>query len=345
VGIRLFFAPFWVRWLATGLLLSAWLLGAAWVGTRNRGNFPGPAWAVATVLGFAFAASALSTLAQRPVQRSFAAAVAGLGAAQRVQAFKALRRGEAPSDPRVLAAAVRVGALSMAYRRRQSRRQRVGRWVALGLLLVAVVLAAIGRDVRTAVLWAGLMVMLAVLVGLAEYRRRRLPRHLDALRSAAAAQGLSAPAGVDGPVAESPPRWMSVLLVVLIGVGGGLVGYLSVRPRPECRTADAVVNFIAAHREMLDPALITPGWPALDQYQGWSDQLNRYSRQVSASDLAPHLQRIASYSDQAVSLVRDARSAENPSPADVSSRRAAYQVIVGELVDEDKTLVPICHRQ
>ncbi|WP_144207199.1 hypothetical protein [Mycobacterium tilburgii] len=54
-------------------------------------------------------------------------------------------------------------------------------------------------------------------------------------------------------------------------------GYLQGGPSHDCRTADAVMNYIHAHPNMLDAWLITPGGPGLDKYQDWSDQLVAYS--------------------------------------------------------------------
>jgi hypothetical protein len=95
---------------------------------------------------------------------------------------------------------------------------------------------------------------------------------------------------------------------------------------------------------MLDAALITPGDPGLEKYQQWSAQLQAYSRQVPAGDLAPHLRRIAALSTEAVGLVSEARrDSASKSIDDVLARESAYRNVIGQLIDEDKALIPICH--
>jgi hypothetical protein len=91
---------------------------------------------------------------------------------------------------------------------------------------------------------------------------------------------------------------------------------------------------------MLDSTLITPGGPGLDKYQQWSTQLVAYSRQVPAGDLAPHLRGIAELSKQAVALVSEAR--KDPARQAIDGM-IAYRNLIGQLIDEDKALIPICH--
>jgi hypothetical protein len=137
------------------------------------------------------------------------------------------------------------------------------------------------------------------------------------------------------------------VVVVIVAVAAGVfLLYRQGQPSRDCRTANTVVGFIHDHPDMLDASLISPGGPGLDKYQDWSDRLIAYSRQVSAPDLAPHLHRIADLSATAVGVVTDARrdSFATPSTDEIVGRQAAYHHIIGQLIDEDKSLIPPCHR-
>src|ERR1700742_1475989 len=120
---RLVVAPWWVRWLVNAATFTVTLVAICVLG------FPGFAsagwtWPLLSVLAFSVVATALIARARRPIQQSYARTVDGLNLSQRSQAVKALRRGEVPPDPAVLAAAIRIGNLSMAYQRRVPRWQR-----------------------------------------------------------------------------------------------------------------------------------------------------------------------------------------------------------------------------
>ena len=90
-------------------------------------------------------------------------AVAGLDLPQRSQVVKALRDGPVPADPRVLAAAIRVGDLSTAYRRRVPLWQRKAAWFVPALWIVAGLLGFVGHDVRTGLTWTAVALLVAVL--------------------------------------------------------------------------------------------------------------------------------------------------------------------------------------
>lgn len=72
------------------------------------------AWATAAAGATGVGYGALITSVRGPIHLRFAATVAGLTVQQRGQALTALRRGDVPSDPRVVAAASRLGALAPA---------------------------------------------------------------------------------------------------------------------------------------------------------------------------------------------------------------------------------------
>jgi hypothetical protein len=346
---RLVVAPWWVLWLVNAATFTVTLLAICVLG------FPGFAasgwtWPLLAVLGFSVVVTALLTLARRPIQQSYAPTVTGLNLTQRSQAVKALRRGEVPSDPAVLAAAIRIGNLSAAYRRRVPRWQKRLAWCVPVLWLVAGVLAFVGDNARGGLTWSALALWIAARLLWASHKARRLPQRLELLRSAAdsSPQALSVLAEAHDSAAPPPSLRFRIVYAafVAVAVAGGLVAvYLQAPHSGDCRTADAVVGFIHARPDMLDSTLITPGGPGLDKYLDWSDQLGAYSQQASAPDLAPHLHRIAGLSASAVALVTDARrdSFATQSADEIIARQASYQGIIGKLIDEDKALIPPCH--
>jgi hypothetical protein len=292
----------------------------------------------------------LMTLARRPIQQSYVRTVTGLNLSQRSQAVRALRRDEVPADPAVLAAAVRIGNLSMAYRRRVPRWQKRLAWCVPVLWVIAGVLAFVGDNARGGLTWSALALWIAARLLWATYKARRLPGRLELLRSAADSSPRALSVLAEAHDSAAPPPSLRFRIVyaafVAVAVAGGMVAvYQQARPSRDCRTADAVVGFIHAHPDMLDSTLITPGGPGLDKYQDWSDRLVAYSQQASAPDLAPHLHRIAGLSASAVALVTDARrdSFATQSADEIIARQVSYHGIIGKLIDEDKALIPPCH--
>ncbi len=346
---RLVVAPWWVLWLVNAATFTVTLVVICVLGFSGFAAL-GWTWPLLSVLGFSVVTTALITLSRRPIQRSYARTVAGLSLPERSQAVRALRRGEAPSDPAVLAAAIRIGNLSMAYQRRVPRWQKRLAWCVPLLWVVAGVLEFIGNNPRGGLTWIALALLVAARMAWASQKARRLPQRLDLLRSAAALspQVLSALADAHDPAAPPPSLRFRLAFATLvsIAVAGAIVAvYQQGQPSRDCRTANAVVGFIHAHPDMLDASLITPGGPGLDKYQDWSDQLIAYSHEVSAPDLAPHLHRIAELSAAAVGQVTNARrdSFATQSTDEILARQTFYHGIIGQLIDEDKALIPPCH--
>jgi hypothetical protein len=207
------------------------------------------------------------------------------------------------------------------------------------LYVVLAVVAVYDRDVRRAVLWLVFALLFAASAVWTGYTTRRLKERLARLRSAATARGV--PTDDESRVAPPKPRaWHRVAAVLVLIVATTALAYAMGRPRADCRTADHVIGFIADHRDMVDARLITPGGPSLEAYQSWADQLGRYSAQVSASDLEPHLHRIADLSRQAVAVVRDIRS----QPAEETlQRQFAYRDIVKQMISAETALNDVCH--
>jgi hypothetical protein len=307
-------------------------------------------WGLVALLGFSLAAAAPIVLVGTPVQQSYAAALTGLNLEQRTQVIKALRRGQVPSDPRMLTAAIRVGTISLAYLRRAARWQKTATWWVPAIYTLVAVLEFTDSNAPAGLLGAGFALFFAVRFAQRSYRSRRLPQHLEWLR--AAATGIPEVASAVADTKDSvalPPRRMkiSVLLVVLVGVGFGAAAYFWGLPRQtrDCRTTDKAVDFIYAHRDMLDAGLITPGDPALTKYQDWSKQLQDYAQQASAPDISRRLHRIADLSAQAVQLVQDIRKGPfiSPPPDVIHDHETAYEKTISELIAEEDDLVPICH--
>ena len=342
-------APWWARWLVSALVTAVTFTAVVVLLLPGFVARTGWLWTLLGLAGFSLAIAGPVVLLQNPVQKSYAAAVAGLNLEQRCQVSRALRRGEVPADPRVLASAIRVGTLNLAYCRRVTRWQRAAKWWMPALCFVLAVLAFVDNDVRRGLLWVGFALYFAAYFAWTSYQARRLSRHVELLR--AAATDIPEAAAAAGETEDSivlPRRRIvaSLLMIVVVGISFGTIGYLSGSPErqtPDCRTAGDAVNFIDAHRDMLDSSLITAGGPDLSRYHDWSDQLQKYARQVSTPDVSRHLRRIAELSAQAVSLVRDIRNPMvSPSPDAIRDHQTAYQKTVSDLVHEDRDLVSAC---
>lgn len=345
---RLVVAPWWVHWLLNAAVFAVTLSVLCALGFPALVTYGWP-WPVLWV--FSLIVAALLTRARRPAQQSFARIVQGLNLEQRSSVVRALHAGEAPSDPAVLAAAIRVGDLTTAYLRRVPPWQRRLAWVVPLLAVAAGMLEIVGHNARLGLIWVVLALLVAARLAWATRTARRLPHRLELLRSAAPASPLALSAlehSDDSPAAPPGLRYriaVVVAMAVAAGAAGALAGYLQDRPSHDCRTADAAVNYIHAHPDMLDPWLIMPGGPGLDAYRDWSDQLVAYSRQASAPELAPHLHRIAELATAAVSTVTEARrdSFATPPPDQVLAWRGSYQRTISQLIDEDNALIPPCH--
>lgn len=345
---RLVVAPWWVQWLVSASAFTCVLWVVFLLAIRDFTARAGGLWSLLALVAFGLVFSALSTAARRPILRSYAPAIAGLNLAERSQAVNALRRGDIPADPRLLAAAIRIGNLSMAYQRRIPRWQRTLQWVAPALWIAAGILGFVAHDIRTGLIWVGLALLLVAQFWWTAYKTRRSARRLELLRSAADAspQALSALDGVEDATAPLPSRRLrlAMVAVLLVAVAVVIVVFQRDRRTPECRTADAVVGFIHANPDMLDAQLIEPGGPALDKYQDWSGRLQAYARQAPAGDLAPHLRRIGELSAQAVAAVSEARQDPGSrSPGEMVDRKLRYRNVIDELIEEDTALIPICH--
>lgn len=78
----------------------------------------------------------------------------------------------------------------------------------------------------------------------------------------------------------------------------------------------------------------------LAKYQQWSDRLHEYARQVSASDVAPHLHRIAELSTDAVATARAAEQAGSAAPLS-----DMYLNSINEIVTEEGAAADACYHR
>lgn len=343
--IRLIGAPWWVHWLMASLPAALFLSVLA---IPEVPSATGWAWRAVSLIAVSLSIGSLVALIQRPARRTYAAQLDGLSRGQRRQVAEVLRRGDVPTDPAVLRAAVRVGTISMAYRRRLPSWQKSSPWPMVALCLAIAVLWFFTQSGLRAWAWSGMALVLAGLFVRNWYAGRGIERQAAVLRSAVSADPGATAELVDEADSIALPRRRPRLALVPALVMGASVAALMLfwnRPTPDCRTSDAVLTFIARHRDLLDARLITSGDPGLDDYQQWSNQLEYYSRDASAREIAPRLHRIADLSARAVGLVREVRQRPgvDPGSAEIVNRQGAYHDIVEQIIDEENALNRTCH--
>jgi hypothetical protein len=340
-------APWWARWLYLAAVATTALVVISAVMFPTLFYSFGWLGALLVLLGLGLAGAVPIALVQTQVLKSYGSALAGLNLEQRAEVLRALRNGQVPDDPRVLAAAVRAGTISLAHRRRAGR-QKIARWAVLGGYTLIALSGFIGSNPRLGVLGIGSALCFAILYVRQHFISRGFPERIERLRAAAAAAAIPEAAETEDSVSLPPRRLRTALLLTLaFGIAFGAVVWIwgSPREKRDCRTADKVVDLIYTNPKLLDANLITPGEPALSRYQDWSKQLQDYAHQVTDADLARHLHRIAELSTQAVSLVDDVRKepAGSLPPDVISDRENDYQKIISELIAEDRALNSICH--
>lgn len=340
--LRLLVAPWWVRWLIGAAVTAATLAAIAALLFPRVFTTTGALRGWLAVAGFGMIISASMLYVQAPLQQRLVTPIVGLDREQRAQIWKALRRGEIPADSGALAAATTMAALALRSLRRPQRGASKVVWVVPVLFAVLVILAFVTHDVRHGIFWAGFVLYFTTYHTWLGYRRRRLTQHLESLRAAARDRGI--PTELEGS-ASLPSRriWALVALFVVVGVTVGAMAYLSDRPDPDCRTANAAL----ADSYRTD---ITGAWLGVmdrgdvDRYRAWSDQLHSYARQPSNGPVGGHLRRMADLSGQAVSLLEDiGRDKTSSAPADVVARdQNAYLNTITQMLDEQEGLLAIC---
>jgi predicted chitinase len=281
VWFRLIGAPWWVRWLVTALLVALFLAPTLAVSVPDVAHSAGWAWGLVILGTYSLVFAAVAAALQRPVQRTYLAALDGLSGPQRSEAVRTLRHGAIPADPAVLAAAIRVRTLSMAYQRRARRWHRTSRWLphrapgALGDHAAAVgrhrrapatasskslsrIRAAVSRtavlwgllafvgflisDIRHGVVRAWLARIMATLAVCSRYRGRHFRQHLGQLRAAAKFAPAAAAASADAEDSIAlPPQRLWLSALVAVIAGMAIVPPVVVSNRPSPECRTAAV--------------------------------------------------------------------------------------------------------
>lgn len=339
---RIIVAPWWVSWLANVAFGATTLGGVAALLYPNFFAVTGWLWGPLTVAGFALLMSACLAFVQRPFRAAYSAALTGLSRQQRAQISRALRRGEIPSEPRVLVAAVKVGTLRLAHARRALGGSKALIWLTPAFFSLAGVLSFAANDIRRGVFFLGFALYFATYYAWLGRRKDQLTTHVESLRAIAEADD----AAVDVDYAVPPRRlWMLIPLFIVGGIATVAIAYLSDRPNPDCQTVDSVANFNFKSDSVLI-ARLTGTDVDLASYRDWSNQLQTYAGQASSPDIARRLHRIADLSVQAVAqrqAINNDEIAGRSSDA-IHSDQSAYLSTISELFDEQRALISICHR-
>lgn len=343
---RLWLLPLWVQGLARGGIYVLPVVGVLMVTAPMFIYRMGWPLTVLSVIALCAVVTAAALCVERPVRRRYLDTLAGLNRSQSLAALEALRTGEVPSDPDVLAAAVRVGAISVGYQRTASRAQRAARWCAPAAAFTFGVVELF----RLPALYGGLLIAVGFLgvfrTVVGARRRRRSRSNVHILRAAAGPEVVPD----QHEVAAGLPRFrygLAVAAVVVPVVAFMSLVYVVSMSEPDCYYAGAVMDLVYDQRGLGDPQNMTRGDPALAAYQAWSDKLRTYATQASDPRIAPHLHRIADLSAQAVAEVARSRDAMVFPPADYSlaDEQKAFATTMGALFEEEKVLGPLCFRQ
>lgn len=182
---RLWLLPLWVQGLARGGIYVLPVVGVLMVTAPMFIYRMGWPLTVLSVIALCAVVTAAALCVERPVRRRYLDTLAGLNRSQSLAALEALRTGEVPSDPDVLAAAVRVGAISVGYQRTASRAQRAARWCAPAAAFTFGVVELF----RLPALYGGLLIAVGFLgvfrTVVGARRRRRSRSNVHILRAAA----------------------------------------------------------------------------------------------------------------------------------------------------------------
>ncbi|WP_139359849.1 hypothetical protein [Mycobacterium sp. D16Q16] len=345
MGIRLLLAPWWARWLVlvaamTIVAVPLWLLlmpddGSSWKVRANQA----PVFSIATAI--------LLALMQQRFRRSFLAILADLDGPQRRYAIRASQRGDIPSDPAVLSAALRLCDLVVGTR---LRAPRWARWFLPGatvLWLVTAIAYFIGHDTRRGVLWLCLSLLVAAGIWWDTYQAQRQQKRLTELREAAGPILGTIPVLAEHefpPTMPSLKIWLSavgVLIIVAVGIGIGT--YVTGRPYRECRAALKSVTIVLDHEDLLNSEAVLSGGPGLSVFEDWSTHLHDVATRVTRPDVAQRAQHISVLSDNAVLLVHQIR--ESPgTQEDQNRRRVAYLTLINQILDESGAIQDTCYR-
>ncbi|ASL12228.1 hypothetical protein U8D42_28860 (plasmid) [Mycobacterium europaeum] len=337
--VRFFQQPWWIRWLADSVFIGAMLLVFWCVYVTHPFERAAPIVLALALVGFSAAAGAASALGQRPARAAYTEALRGLNQAERAEAVRALREGALPARHRVLAGAIRCGAVVEAYYQRASR-GRTTQLISAALLAVVGIVSVFLSDPRRGTLWLLMAALFAAQTVRRERVRTKLNTHLAQLLAAADRSPEINADDIAPPPLPRRTSWQIVLFVVVVGVAGIGFTRLANHPRRDCRAADAAVSFLADNSDLTNLQLIVTGGPDLRAYQHWAEQLSHFAAQVSAPDIEPHLRAMADRASDAVSLVAQART--SPPPRPVIDLQSAYGQDMLAIIDQERSLTAAC---
>jgi hypothetical protein len=339
---RFWLLPLWVQGLVRGAIC------AVAIGAMIRMLYPmfvyrmGWPLTALSVIALCAAATGATLYLRRAVRQRSVEALGGLDRRRSLAALEALRTGEVPADPDVLAAAIRAGTLVQAYRRTRTRAQRA----AQGLVPVVAITSGVVEFFRLPVAFGALLIGVGLwwvyLLLATVRRRRRTDENMRVLRAADPGQ----PELEDIDVAALPPLrnarvW--AVLVVCVSAFMTLV-WLTAYSKPQCNTVNAVMKLVYEKRQLADPQNMTRGQPNLAAYRDWSDQLHRDADQVSDPRIAPRLRRIADLSDQAVKQFAQSRDAlVMPPPGySLADQERTFSTTMQTLFNEENAVGEVC---
>jgi hypothetical protein len=234
--IRLAIAPWWVSWTVTAVLTAA-IFGPLWLLLQESDTTVGRPILI-TAVAFGLTMATLTTIAQRPIRRSLAAAVSGLDRARRAQAITATRRGDIPTDPAVLAASTRLCTISLGGRHPAPGWATSIPWIGPAVFTAVAGLNFAAGHHRAAIGYTAI----AALLGATNWWNARVRADMrarsDLMNAAAEHNGAAVVAAeADLPAVMSMRR--GLLIAVPIGLLVGVVivfgTLLAERPQPSCQ--------------------------------------------------------------------------------------------------------------
>lgn len=184
--IRLTLTPWWAFWTATAFSTAA-IFGPVWLllqGPDTTARWP--IFIAAT--GFGAVMATLATITQRPMRRTMATAVNGLDRSARGQAITATRRGDIPTDPAVLTAAIGLCTASLGGQPRRSPSgwwAKTIPWIGPAIFTSIAILSLAAGDHRKAIGYAGVAAFIAATSWWSTYAGIRTHARLHLLNAAA----------------------------------------------------------------------------------------------------------------------------------------------------------------
>lgn len=340
--IRLARAPWWLAWMAL-VALTVGIYGPVWL--LMDGNADGWAPFMFNVVGLSVAMATVVLLLQWRVRRSYAEALSGLTWPQQQHAATAMWRGAIPTDAAVLESSIRLVLINKTLRDRQPRWAKRFEGVLPLLFVVNTAISFAGGDRRHSLSYVALSLLMALMLAWAAYVRRRMRTRLPLLRAAAGPLGAD-PALTDADYPTPMSTRRRLLLVTVLGLLFALVMgagfYMFERPKWSCTHAYYGVRDFTEPKDIVDSSAVLPGGPSVIAAQDWSNRIQRQARRVTTGAARPHMQHLADLSQQAVDLIRDARSTPDSTQAQTMQGETAYLEILNHMYDEARQALETC---